>query len=107
LVLACTKAIGAAARLADLARIKTEAMIEAGEAGTSRMSRVACAQLLALTFVETFGKDPTETTGGDWEKFASWAFDFAGAPITHNAARDLLRAAKGSRRRPSHSARRS
>jgi hypothetical protein len=97
MILASTKAIGALARFADVARIKAEATIETGEARTSRMNRVACAQLVARAFVETFGKEPTETTGGAWEKFASWAFEFAGAPITPHAARDLLRAVKRSR----------
>jgi hypothetical protein len=96
LILSCTKAIGALARFADIARIKAEEMMEKGEAGPSRIRRKACAQMLAAIFWQTFARAPTETTGGPWEKFALWFFDRAGVPITPNAARDLLREVKQS-----------
>jgi hypothetical protein len=96
LIRSATRAIGAIARFADLARVNAEEMIRKKKSGTSRRNRLACAQTLAVIFVETLGQEPTETTNGPWEKFAVWAFDFAGDPITHNAARDLLRAAKRS-----------
>jgi hypothetical protein len=95
LIHACTKAVGALARFADLARIKAEATIEKGEAA-SGVKRMACAQMLAAIFLETFGEAPTETKGGPWEKFACWFFHHAGAPITSNIARDMLREVKRS-----------
>jgi hypothetical protein len=95
LIFACTRAIGALARFADRGRIKAEKEME--HAGTtSRNARRWCGQMLVDIFIEMFSQEPTETSGGPWEKFASWAFEFAGAPITPHSARELLRSAKQS-----------
>ena len=95
-ILTCTKAIGAIARFADLARRRAEEAIEKGEAGTSRVRRQDCGQMLTMIFSEMFGQQPTETIGGPWEKFVLWFFDRAGARVTPNAARDMLREVKRS-----------